>query len=218
MRRLRLLRAPLATLLTTLFLGVVMGLLAPGALAHGDLVDGTPGPGDSLAPGGEVVALEFDELAEDGRTLIAILDAGGEPIAVGAAQTTADARVVCASTSPLESGVHTLEYSVTSNDGDLIRGKYSFEVNAEGDSADSADSDITAACTDLSLDPAGEAQTLDEMGTGGFPTFLPYLLAALLVVALALVVRRIRADRTLESDSSTGEGETNREGAPDPQL
>lgn len=215
MRRLRLLRASLTTLVTSLFLGVAMGLFAPAALAHGDLVDGSPGPGDSLAPGGVVVALEFDELAEDGRALIAILDAGGDPIAVGPAQTTADATAVCATTDPLEPGVHTLEYSATSDDGDLIRGKYSFEVVAEGDRPDN---DLTAACSDLSMDPPGEAQTLDEMGTGGFPVFLPYLLGALLVIALALVVRRIRTDRALENESSAGHGQTDREGASDPEV
>lgn len=192
MRRLRLLRN---TLTVTLIIGVMAFVLAPAALAHGDLVDGSPGPGDALAPGSERVALAFDELAQDGRALVAVLDADGDPIAVGPAQTTADARAVCAATAPLETGVHTLEYSVTSNDGDLIRGKYTFEIAVDGDPQDTADNDDLAACSDLTLAPPGEAQTLDEMGTGSFPTFLPYVLVALLVIALGLVVRRVRADR-----------------------
>ncbi len=213
MRRLRLLTAPLAALVIALLLGGLTGFLAP-AFAHGELVDGSPGPGDALAPGGELVALEFNELAENGRALIAITDSTDEPVAVGAAQTTADAGAICAATAPLEVGVYRLEYSATSNDGDLIRGSYTYEVVADGDAPANQ---ITEACSDLELQAPGDAETLDEMGTGKFPTFLPYLLGVLLVIALGLVVRRVRADRREGEPRSTG-GQPNPEDRPDAQL
>lgn len=214
MCRLRRLKAAACGLIVALLVSATMGLTITAAHAHGNLVDGSPGPGDALGTGGEQIALRFDELAENGRALIAVVDAADEPVPVGAAQTTANAEAVCASIAPLREGIYTLEYSVTSNDGDLIRGKYSFEITADGDPPDN---DITATCSDLTLDPPGEAQTIDEMGTGAFPSWLLYLLGGLLVIALGLVVRRVIADRSIGVDEDSAEGQSHGHGGPDPK-
>lgn len=184
MRRLLLTSLALALLGLTALLGPA----AAPASAHGELVDGSPGPGDDVAVGTTSVRIDFTALDPDQVPLVAVLGTDDEPVAVGEAEL-ADDRTICAVSAPLEAGVHTLEYSVLSDDGDRQRSRYTFEVSDAGDPAE------PGACDTLALSEPGEAQTLDEMASGTVPTAVLFGLGALAVLAAGLLVLRIRSDR-----------------------
>ena len=171
----------------TLAVGLV-GLLAAPASAHGDLVDGSPGPGDVVATGTTLVRLEFTALDLDGAPLVAVRGPSGDPVAVGEAGF-GDSTTICARSAPLEEGVNTVDYSVLSDDGDRQTGSYTFEVSASGEGVE------PAACDAAALAEPGEAQTLEEMGSGTVPTIVLYGLGVLAVLAMGLLVMRVRADR-----------------------
>ncbi len=142
------------------------------AHAHSSLLDGSPGPGDSVAPGSTVIALEFDNVDPDGEHQVAVLDAEDDPLRVSSPQAQ-QGRLICARTEELEPGVHAVEYSVTSGDGHVIRSRYEFEVAAGGDEVEDFGCDTGA------LAAPEEAESL------GFGLDLPP--AVLAIVAVVVV-------------------------------
>lgn len=170
-----------------LALGLVLLLVAP-ASAHGDLVDGSPGPGDEVAVGTTVLRLEFSELDNDATPLVAVRGPSGDPVAVGKASY-GERGTICARSAPLEAGVNTIDYSVRSDDGDRQSGSYTFEVSLSGAEVE------LAACDPSTLAEPGEAQSIEEMGSGTVPTGVLYGLGALAVLVVGLVVLRVRRDR-----------------------
>lgn len=167
---------------------VLLVLVPAPALAHGDLVEGSPGPGDDVAVGTDVLRLQFTDLDPDSRPMIAVTDAVGDPVAVGEAALGAS-DIICASSAPLPAGVLTISYSVLSDDGDRQEGSYTFEVSAEGAAAE------PGACDPADLAAPGEARTIDEMGSATVPVWVLYGLGALAVLAMGLLVLRVRSDR-----------------------
>lgn len=174
-------------------LAVVVGLLtwaAPAALAHSGLADGSPGPGDAVAPGGETIGLEFTGVDPEGEHTIALLDAEDEALGTGAAEPHGDT-VVCARVAPMETGIHAVEYSVTSDDGHTVQGRYEFEVTADGE-----------APADLGCDPAQLAAPDDQealgLDTGGVAGWVWWALGAALVVSALLAVAAIVRSRSAE--------------------
>lgn len=195
MRRLLLRQVATLARASALLLGLALGLglgvvalVAAPASAHGDLVDGSPGPGDVVAVGTSVLRLEFTALDESATPLVAVRGPSGDPVAVGAADY-GEKGTICARSAPLEAGVNTLDYSVVSDDGDRQISSYTFEVAEDGTAVE------PGACDADALAEPGAAQTLDEMGSGTVPTIVLYGLGALAVLAAGLLVLRIRADR-----------------------
>ncbi len=181
----RLLLTPPAALLAALVLVV---LTVTPASAHGDLVDGSPGPGDVVEVGTTLLRLEFTELDPDRTPLVAVRGPDGEPVAVGEASF-GERGTICARSAPLAEGVTTIDYSVVADDGDRQSGSYTFEVSLAGEAVD------PAACDPSVLDEPGEAQTIEEMESGTVPTVVLYGLGALAVLAAGLLVLRVRSDR-----------------------
>ena len=185
-------------LLSVLTLGLLV-LAAGPALAHGALVDGSPGPGDDVATGASSIELEFSSVATDSNPLVAVLDPDDDPVAVGIAVTSGDA-TVCARVDPLEPGVYTIDYSVASGDGHRQAGRYQFEVSDDGEPV------VPGACEGMKLSAPGEARTLEQMCGGGLlPAWTLWSLGGLAVVMAGLVVVRVRADRARPSDDDTDE-------------
>ncbi len=186
----------LAVVLAALLGGAGLALAGPAA-AHGDLESASPGPGDDVAPGSTVVTLQLPEVDQDAEPLVAITDPAGDPVAVGTAVAVSEDRV-CAETDPLSVGVHTLDYTVLSTDGDRATGRFQFEVSTGGDQVSAPE------CDEASLAAPGAAETLEEMSGGQTPawvgTALVPGLVALAVVAGALVVVRVRRDRRAEPE------------------
>ncbi|WP_300400219.1 copper resistance protein CopC [Nocardioides sp.] len=185
MRRL-LLRA-LALLATIL---AAVALAAVPARAHGELVDGSPGPGDDVAVGTTVLRLEFTALDTGGAPLVAMRGPSGDLLPVGQA-TYGDEGTVCALASPLEAGVHELTYSVISDDGDRQTGTYSFEVSEAGSPSE------PGTCASPTLEEPGpeDARTIEQKSSGTLPAGVLYGLGGLAVLVGGLVVLRIRSDR-----------------------
>ncbi|WP_405529868.1 copper resistance protein CopC [Streptomyces canus] len=157
MRRLRLLRAPAVLsgcLCALLFLGG-----AP-AHAHTALKDATPGPGDKVAPGVEVLALTFGPLKPGTTPKISLVGPNGTAVSVGQPVVAGDS-VVCSAVAPLEPGVDTLSYTVVSADGDTQASAFQFEV-AEGAEAVA----VPAACRGLSLSAPETVKVEDGEGDG----------------------------------------------------
>ncbi|MEN8671841.1 copper resistance protein CopC [Nocardioides sp.] len=181
-------------LLRSLALGVTVlttcVLTAVPASAHGDLVEGSPGPGDEVAVGTTVLRLEFTALDTDGTPLVAMRGPSGDLLPVGTA-TYGDEQTVCALAAPLETGIHELTYSVVSDDGDRQTGTYSFEVSASGAPSE------PGACAAPDLEEPGpeDARTIEQKGSGTLPSGVLYGLGGLAVLLGGLVVLRIRSDR-----------------------
>ncbi|CAM3285927.1 copper resistance CopC family protein [Nocardioides dubius] len=180
---------------------LLIGLAAPAlivagtstAWAHTTLLDGSPGPGDKVAPGAEVIALRFGEaLDPSGKNEIALLDADDKGLPISAAKTATDASYLCARIDALEPGVHTIRYDVTSEDGHPVRGNYEFEVAEGGEQAD------PMACDVSTLDEPADAKSLSDQEQDDFPMWAVWLLAGVAVLAAALaavaVVRSRRED------------------------
>lgn len=201
MRRLLLTRRSTSALLHGVGLVGVVGcllgwLLAAPAAAHGDLAAGSPGPGDTVGPGGTVVQLEFEVLDLERQALVAVLGPDDEPIPVGQASIEQGV-LVCARSAALEPGVHTIEYSVSATDGHLLTGRYSFEVSPSGDPAPSTD------CDESELAAPEEAQTVLEMTNEGLPGWLIPSLVGVTVLAVGGVILRIRRDRRASKGPSS---------------
>ncbi|MGA8847955.1 MAG: copper resistance protein CopC [Nocardioides sp.] len=190
MRRLLLRRSVRPAAGLALVCGLVLLSTSP-ASAHGDLLEGSPGPGDEVAIGTTSVRLVFTALDPDSVPSVAIIDPDGEQVALGS-PALADDQTICATSAPLADGIHTLAYSVSSADGDRQTSMYAFAVSSTGSAAQ------PGICADLAAEP-GQASTVGEgdarTGSGTVPASVLYGLGALGVLATGLVALRIRGDR-----------------------
>lgn len=168
---------------------------AAAAAAHSDLVDGSPGPGDAVAPGSEVVRLDFDALRADGHALVAVLQDDGDPVPVGEATVVRD-RVVCARTAPLSAGVHTVEYLVTLADGHTLTSSYQFEASSGAARA------APGVCTRAAMDDPGEAQTLEQMRAWQLPAWVLVAAGGMAVLSAVAAAVRIVRDRRRRVDTT----------------
>jgi methionine-rich copper-binding protein CopC len=109
--------------------GWMMAVVMPGAPAQAALASSSPEPGAKVAPGTNVIALRFDDLAagNGGRITVtgAVTILTGRPVAVGET-------VLCAAVQPLTNGVYTVLYNATSSAGAPIAGRYTFTVADDG--------------------------------------------------------------------------------------
>lgn len=187
MRRL-LLSLPPRTLLAGLavLLWMLLGVVA--AHAHGDLLDGGPGPGDTVAVGTATVTLQFEALHEEQRSYIAVLNGDEEPVSVGEVAVVGGA-FACARTVPLDAGVHTVEYSVMHADGHRLTSRYMFKVSDSGDQVEAGP------CGAVDLAAPGEARRLTDMTTQGPPMWLVTGLGVIAVVGAFAAIFRLTSER-----------------------
>lgn len=177
-------------LLLILTLLAALAAAASPASAHGDLVEGSPGPGDDVAAQTALLRLDVSALDPDAPVAVALSDEDGEPVAVGTAAVV-DGNTLCARSSPLDPGVLTLEYAAVADDGHRVGGRYAFEVSTDGEPV------APGVCEGADLAEPGEARTLAELtGTdGGVPPWVVWGLVALALLAAAAVAARVRRDR-----------------------
>jgi len=116
-------------LLTAAVAGWIIAVAVPGAPAQAALAGSAPEPGGTVAPGTNVIALRFDDLAagSGGRITVTgpVTILTGRPVVVG--DTT-----LCAAVQPLTNGAYTVLYNATSADGAPITGRFSFRVTDDG--------------------------------------------------------------------------------------
>src|SRR5689334_17482531 len=113
-------------LLTAAAAGCLLALAVPGpARAEPALTGSTPAEGQKVAPGTNVIALTFDDLADGGTGRITVTGVftvlTGKAVVVGG-------QTLCAAMQPLTDGAYTVHYDAASSDGRPVSGRYSFRV------------------------------------------------------------------------------------------
>ena len=104
---------------------------ASPALAHAELLRATPSDGDTLSEQPGEVRLVFDEPVRAEFDPIKVTDEEGGRVDGEDARTLPDdPDVVVASLDVLPEGSYTVEWRITSADGDPISGEYGFAVDA----------------------------------------------------------------------------------------
>lgn len=128
-------RRLLASVATT---AVVLGWAAAPVSAHASLESSVPAANSVVEASPAAIVLDFDEDIEASLASIRLFDAQQQPVDVGAAGAGDDATVVSASLPTLDDGLYAVVWRVTSADGHVIDGAFSFQVGtgAVGDGND----------------------------------------------------------------------------------
>jgi len=162
------------------FAALWVALLAGPALAHAELLRTRPSDGQTLSEQPGEVRLFFDEPVRAEFDPIKVTDEDGVRVDEGDARTLPDAHdIVVESLKELPKGSYTVQWHITSADGDPISGQFAFEVGASAANAKNADE-------------APRAPSEKEKGQAGFgagPLVVFVLLAGGLAVASFLVLR-----------------------------
>lgn len=124
--------AAIPTLVAPLVLAVLwMAWHAAPALAHAELLRATPTDSETLSEQPGEVRLVFDEPVRAEFDPIKVTDEEGNRVDAEDARALSDEPdVVVASLDALPEGSYTVEWRITSADGDPISGEYGFAVNA----------------------------------------------------------------------------------------
>ena len=150
---------------------------ASPALAHAELLRSSPADGDTLSEQPGEVRLVFDEPVRAEFDPIKVTDEEGNRVDGEDARTLADdPDVVVASLDVLPEGSYTVEWRITSADGDPISGEYGFAVDASAAVAEE--------------DNAGSGPVEEEAGGPGLGVALGVLLAGGLLVGGLVLLRR----------------------------
>lgn len=105
------------------------------AFAHASLVGSTPAANSVLETGPEAIVLDFNEAIESDLASIVLYDGDSRPLEVGAPTAGADDTIVSVAAPELDDGLYAVVWRVTSSDGHVVDGAFSFQVGtaAEGD-------------------------------------------------------------------------------------
>jgi copper transport protein len=98
------------------------------ALAHAGLVSSTPAASSVLETSPPFVVLDFDEDIDIPLTSIQLYDASGASIALGRPAEGADPSIVQSSVPVLGAGTYAVVWRVSSADGHVIDGAFSFQI------------------------------------------------------------------------------------------
>ena len=118
-------------------LGLVGGSSRP-AFAHAALTSSTPAANSVLEVSPPAIILEFDEAIEAPLASIRLFDAGGTAVQVGSPAVGDSDSIVTATIPTLDDGLYAVIWRVTSADGHVVDGAFSFQVGtaSTGDGAD----------------------------------------------------------------------------------
>jgi copper transport protein len=117
----------------------VLALPAAQAFAHAGLESSTPGASSVLEEGPESIVLDFDEAVEAPLATINLFDSSAQSIPLGApTAVSGDDSIVKASVPELDDGLYAVTWRISSVDGHVVDGAFSFQVGtaAVGDGAD----------------------------------------------------------------------------------
>ena len=96
--------------------------------AHASLVQSDPAANSVVATSPTSVVLTYDENIEASTASISLFDAKGAKISIGAPKSGASAAVVQATVPTLKDGIYAVVWRVTSEDGHVVDGAFSFQV------------------------------------------------------------------------------------------
>jgi copper resistance protein C len=155
-------------------------LLCAPALAHAKLQRTSPAAGDTLSQQPGEVRLDFDEPVRAEFDPIKVTDEDSVRVDEGDARMLPDAHdIVVEGLKELPEGSYTVQWHITSADGDPISGQFAFEVDASATDAKKADEAPVA--------PSEKEK--GQAGVGAGPVVVFVLLAGGLAVAGFLVLR-----------------------------
>ena len=157
-------RAIVVALVTMIVL--LAGSGATPAFAHAGLEGSTPAASSVLETSPPLISLDFDEDIDVPLTSIELFDAASTPIALGAPTQGADGSIVQASVPALGDGTYAVVWRVTSADGHVVTGAFSFQIGtgAGVDSAKLIDTVLNGARAEPSVGRA--------LGVARFTSFL----------------------------------------------
>lgn len=103
-------------------------------MGHAELISSTPAANTSLRDSPPVLTMTFTEAVDPVSASVQVLDALQQPVeGVGAVQVQAAGRIVAVSLPPLDPGVYTVSYRVTSAiDGHVGAGTWAFLIDPTG--------------------------------------------------------------------------------------
>ncbi len=115
--------------------GALVALSAPSASAHASLLTSAPAANSVLEVGPPEIVLSFDEDIEAPLSNISLFDGTGTKVEIGAPAAGAQGSVVSATVPTLTDGIYAVVWRVTSADGHVVDGAFSFQVGtaAAGD-------------------------------------------------------------------------------------
>jgi copper transport protein len=148
-------------------------------LAHAGLESSTPAASSVLESSPPVISLDFDENIDIPLTSIELFDAAQTPIALGEPTQGADGSIVEASVPELQDGTYAVVWRVSSADGHVVAGAFSFQIGTEGSGVDP---------DELIDDVLHGARAEPAVGRGlGIARFTSFLGASLLLGGLFMV-------------------------------
>jgi copper transport protein len=132
---------------------LLAALPASTALAHAALESSTPAANSVLESSPAAIVLDFDEEVEASLADIQLFDGDGTSVDIGAPDAGADATIATASLPELGDGLYAVIWRVTSSDGHVVNGAFSFQVGtaATGDGQDLLDQVQTGTGADSAL-------------------------------------------------------------------
>ena len=163
-------------------------LLAPAepASAHAGLVASTPAASSVLDTSPPLIALDFDENIDVPLTSIQLFDQDGTTIDLGGPTEGADQSIVEATVPTIGEGTYAVVWRVSSADGHIVTGAFSFQIGTTSDV--DADTLLDTVLNGARADPS--------VGRGlGVARFAAFFGAALLLGGLFMVYMRPRRHR-----------------------
>src|SRR4029453_14324573 len=108
---------------------VLVALALPAsAFAHANLLERTPTYGSKLQSSPHAVSLRFDQGVDGFENPLDLRSSPGRDVTAGPSHTVADGRVATVPLRKLTKGAYTVRWHVTSNEGHVISGVYTFGV------------------------------------------------------------------------------------------
>jgi copper transport protein len=110
---------------------VVALALPASALAHANLLERTPDYGSRLATPPSAISLQFDQGVDVFSSSIDVRSSTGKLVTAGPAHTVDDGRMATVALKKLPRGAYTVRWHVTSNEGHVLSGVYTFGVRVK---------------------------------------------------------------------------------------
>jgi copper transport protein len=106
-------------------------ILPASAFAHANLLDRNPNYGSRLAAAPHAISLQFDQGVDVFSNGIDVRTSAGKVVSAGPAHTADGGRVATIALRKLPKGAYTVRWHVTSNEGHVLSGVYTFGVRVK---------------------------------------------------------------------------------------
>jgi methionine-rich copper-binding protein CopC len=146
--------------------------------AHTGLKSSSPADGETVTESVQEIHLEFETAIEKGSTL-SLLDKSGAEVSLKDVEL-AENKMKAAIKEPAENGLYNVNWRIVGEDGHLIEGNYSFNVQQENESNQVADTEESAE----ESNPAPAVDDAEEESGSKSNIIIPLATGFMLFVAL----------------------------------